>query len=160
MQPLTSRRMTEEDKRKICAWKYPGEYAIYNLPSYEEMRERKIGFLNPKTENNYLAFLDGERLVGFVNILEEDTEVFIGLGVAPDCCGRHYGRKILASADEISRERYPEKPMYLEVRTWNTRAVRCYEKAGFRIEGEPYELTTGIGKGTFYRMTKNDYANK
>ena len=59
MQPLTSRRMTEEDKRKICAWKYPGEYAIYNLPSYEEMRERKIGFLNPKTENNYLAFLDG-----------------------------------------------------------------------------------------------------
>ena len=160
MQSLTSRRMTEEDKRQICAWKYQGEYAVYNLPSYEEMSAQKIGFLNPETENNYLAFLDGERLVGFVNILEEDTEVFIGLGVDLDCCGRHYGRKILAAAGEISRKRCPEKPMYLEVRTWNTRAIRCYEKAGFRIEGEPYELTTGIGKSTFYRMTKNDFVNK
>ena len=58
-------------------------------------------------------------------------------------------------AAEISKKRYPNKPLYLEVRTWNTRAIKCYEKAGFQIDGEPYALTTGIGTGMFYRMTKN-----
>ena len=46
------------------------------------------------------------------------------------------------------------KPLYLEVRTWNIRAVKCYQKAGFRIDGQAYELTTGIGTGTFYRMIR------
>ena len=87
-------------------------------------------------------------------LLEEETEVFIGIGVNPDLCGKHYGRRMLMRAYEISKERYPNKPLYLEVRTWNTRAVKCYERAGFKIDGEPYELTTGIGTGTFYRMTR------
>lgn len=50
---------------------------------------------------------------------------------------------------EISKKLYPNKPLYLEVRTWNIRAVKCYQKAGFRIDGQAYELTTGIGTGTF-----------
>ena len=28
------------------------------------------------------------------------------------------------------------------------------QKAGFRIDGQAYELTTGIGTGTFYRMIR------
>ena len=55
---------------------------------------------------------------------------------------------------EISKKLYPDKPLYLEVRTWNIRAVKCYQKAGFRIDGQAYELTTGIGTGTFYRMIR------
>lgn len=44
--------------------------------------------------------------------------------------------------------------MYLEVRTWNTRAVRCYEKAGFRVVGEPVKRVTLSGEGTFYHMVR------
>jgi len=40
----------------------------------------------------------------------------------------------------------------IEVRTWNSRAVKCYEKAGFIIDGEPIKQTTSIGEGVFYRM--------
>lgn len=40
----------------------------------------------------------------------------------------------------------------MEVRTWNARAVRCYEKAGFQIIGEPIARTTPLGEGAFYRM--------
>ena len=39
MENLTYRPLTEADKREICDWKYEGEYELYNLPSYEEMRE-------------------------------------------------------------------------------------------------------------------------
>lgn len=154
MHPLRYRNLTEEDKRRICGWKYDGPYEIYNLPAFEQMQARQMGFMNPRSEKNYLAFLDGEQLVGFVNILEEETEVFIGISVRPDLCGRHYGCTMLLQTCGIAKQRYPAKPLYLEVRTWNARAVRCYEKAGFQIDGEPFEQTTGIGTGVFYRMTK------
>lgn len=70
----------------------------------------------------------------------------------PDCCGRGYGQQMTRIARELSRSLFPGKPLYLEVRTWNTRAVRCYEKAGFRISGAPIRQTTGIGEGEFYHM--------
>ena len=154
MNQLTYRNLTEDDKRQICAWEYTGEYKIYNLPTYDMMKAQQSSFMDPKNEKNYLAFLDGDALVGFVNISEEDTEVFIGIGVDPVLCGKQYGRRILEEAYHISKRLYPEKPLYLEVRTWNMRAVMCYKNAGFRIDGEQYELTTGIGTGTFFRMVR------
>jgi len=154
MKQLSYRFLTEEDKRLICGWKYTGAYEVYNLPAYEEMKARRMSFMDPQKERNFLAFLDGNMLVGFVNIQEKETEVFIGIGVRPDLCGRHYGRGILGQACGICKARYPHKPLYLQVRTWNTRAVKCYENAGFRMDGEPYEMTTGIGTGRFYRMVK------
>jgi ribosomal protein S18 acetylase RimI-like enzyme len=95
---------------------------------------------------------DGKQLVGFFNLIDEETEVFFGIGVAPDCCNKGYGREICEEALELSRELYPGKTIYLEVRTWNARAVKCYEKAGFSIDGEPIKQTTSIGEGVFYRM--------
>ena len=55
---------------------------------------------------------------------------------------------------DISQRLFPGKPLYLEVRTWNARAVRCYEKAGFRIVGEPIRQTTSAGDGVFYHMVR------
>lgn len=118
MNELVYRNLSEDAKRQICAWKYGGEYDLYNLPAYEEMQVRQIGFMNPKSEKNY------------------------------------YGQRMLLITYEISKKLYPDKPLYLEVRTWNIRAVKCYQKAGFRIDGQAYELTTGIGTGTFYRMIR------
>ena len=60
--------------------------------------------------------------------LEEKEEVFIGMGVNPDLCNKHYGQRMLLITYEISKKLYPDKPLYLEVRTWNIRAVKCYQK--------------------------------
>lgn len=149
---LENHIMTEAEKKMVCSWKYPDEYAIYNLPSYEEMKAQKLGFMNPDSEKNYYSFYDKNIYVGFVNILEEAEEVFIGIGTNPACCDKGYGQQMLQTAYEISKESYPAKPLYLEVREWNKRAIRCYEKAGFEIDGAPYQLETDIGLGTFYRM--------
>ena len=97
---------------------------------------------------------DGETLVGFVNLSDEGSEVFFGIGAHPDHCGQGYGTQMTALAWDLSQRLYPGKPMYLEVRTWNTRAVRCYEKAGFRVVGEPVKRVTHSGEGTFYHMVR------
>ena len=154
MKKLTWRHPTDADKRAICSWKYEGDYAIYDLPPYEEMRRMGMGFLNPEKEKNFHVFLDGEEVVGFVNIAEEAAEVFIGIGVAPHLCGRGYGKEMLMEVYGISKAKYPGKPLYLEVRSWNSRAVKCYQNAGFTIDGEAFEQETHVGVGIFYRMVK------
>lgn len=154
MSELICKNLSNKAKREICAWHYDGAYDLYDLPAYEEMKSRQTGFLDPKREKNYYGFWHEGTLVGFVNLREENREVFIGIGVNPDLCGKHYGRNILLASYELSKKQYPNKPLYLEVRTWNKRAIKCYEKAGFQIAGPAYELTTEIGTGTFYRMIK------
>lgn len=159
---LTYHQMREEEKEQICNWKYPGEYGIYDLPSYKEMQEKKFAFGNPREAKNFYSYFDGEQLIGFINLVEEANEVFIGIGVEPAKCGNGYGQKMLKSASEISRQLYPGKQLYLEVRTWNKRAVHCYEKAGFVIDGGCREQKTYAGDGTFYRMiqTMDDAVQK
>lgn len=151
---LTPYPMAEADKQVISAWHYPGEYAAYDLPPYDEQLRTGTCLCNPQRQGNYLVWREGETIVGFTNLLEEDCEVFLGIGVAPDLCGKGYGSQIAALAVEEAHRRFPGKPVYLEVRTWNTRAVRCYEKAGFLRSGGPFRQKTRMGEGEFYRMVR------
>lgn len=151
---MLNRYLTKTDKKEICSWKYDGEYAIYNLPSYDEMKKLQSGFMNPEKENNYRVFLTDNQVIGYINLMEKETEVFIGIGVHPEFCGQGYGKKILHESIIISKELYPDKTLCLEVRTWNKRAIKCYQSVGFIIDGNAFERTTKIGKGEFFRMVK------
>lgn len=147
---LKYHKTTEEEKYIICDWQYEGEYSIYNNSPYKEQVKNHIGFANPK--NNFYTFYDDDKLVGYINLIEEEVEVFFGIGINPECCNKGYGQMLSKKARKISYQLYTGKPMYLEVRTWNMRAVKCYEKAGFRTIGEPIVQTTSIGEGYFYHM--------
>ena len=149
---LTCHQTMEEEKYFITEWKYPGDYSVYNAEPYELQKKKGFGFANP--QNHLYSFYDEKTLIGFVNLYEEETEVFFGIGVKPDECGKGYGRQMTEIACGISRSVFPGKPLYLEVRTWNSRAVRCYEKAGFHIVGEPIRQTTSAGEGVFYHMVR------
>jgi hypothetical protein len=72
---VTNRFLTKNDKREICSWKYEGEYAIYNLPSYEEMSEAEMGFMNPNREKNYCSFQQNRFILKFVRGTCEQSSV-------------------------------------------------------------------------------------
>ena len=78
---LTYHKTTEEEKYRITAWKYDGDYAVYNSTPYAQQKQTGFGFANPK--NHFYSFYDGTDLVGFINLYEEETEVFFGIGAAP-----------------------------------------------------------------------------
>lgn len=149
---LTYHQTTENEKYEINDWKYSGDYAIYNNPPYEEQKKTGRGFANPV--NHFYSFYDNAALVGFINLSDEGSEVFFGIGASPDYCNKRYGQQMTQTAWEISQQLFPGKPVYLEVRTWNKRAVRCYEKAGFHIVGDPIHQTTSAGDGVFYHMIR------
>ena len=147
--------LTEEEKEMITTWKYPGDYAMYDLPNAEEMKKAQMGFYDPHKSKNYYGLHLNDTLVGFTKILPEEKEVFIGIGIDPKQCDQGYGSLFLNKIYSLAKKRYPDKSLYLEVRSWNKRAINCYKKAGFIIAGEPFAQTTKIGIGSFYRMVKD-----
>ena len=42
MNEYTIRTLTEDDAKEICLWKYDGEYAVYNMPKWEECLAKKL----------------------------------------------------------------------------------------------------------------------
>ena len=59
---LTYHKTTEEEKYQITAWKYPGEYAIYDNAPYEEQKAKGYGFASAK--NFFTPFMTGQRWWG------------------------------------------------------------------------------------------------
>lgn len=149
---LEYHEMTAQEKEIVAGWNYTGEYEVYNMPSYQQQLEEGVAFGNPQCDRNFHSYYDGDKLIGFTNLLEEPKEVFVGIGVTPEACGKGYGQQMLRIAKEISKQRYPGKPLYLEVRTWNRRAIACYQKAGFTIDTDPFQQETMLGTGEFFRM--------
>lgn len=111
---LTYHQTTEAEKYRITAWEYEGEYAIYNATPYAEQKKKGFGFANPL--NHFYSFYAGEELVGFINLYEEETEVFFGIGVAPAHCGKGYGRQMTEIACTLSHRRGTPPPNHLSRR--------------------------------------------
>ena len=87
---LEYHKTTEAEKYTISDWKYEGEYALYNKAPYEEDKRTGRGFAN--TKSNFFSFVDGEKLVGFTNLVEEGKEVLIRRiaikATDRECCNR------------------------------------------------------------------------
>ncbi len=148
---LSYNKLIEDDGREICKWRYADEYSIYNLPDYDMMKESNLGFTNDEKRKNYYSFYDKNDLVGFINLLDDGEYVFLGIGVNPNEVSKGYGKNIIKEAIGISERLYGDKIIYLEVRTWNKRAINCYKAAGFEIV-DTIVQTTSIGDGEFYKM--------
>ena len=147
--------LTDDEKTIVSCWKYDGEYAIYNLPPQDKQKKEQKGIYNPDNQYNYYAFYDGDAFVGYINLIERQNKFSVGIAVAPDKCGRGYGTQMLNICAEIAEDINPSKTLGLQVRCWNSRAIRCYTKAGFKIIGEKYTMVTPSGEAEFYRMIKN-----
>lgn len=130
------RKMSREDAEQVCAWKYPGDYMVYDYPSWEKLKKSGLGLGDDKTrEKEFWSVYVGEELVGHFRLAEKEGCVMVGLGLAPDWCGRGEGRAFLELIKDQAVSMFPGRVLRLMVRTFNQRAIRCYEKAGFSSIG-------------------------
>lgn len=125
--------MDEKTAKKIIDWKYDDEYAEYNMDSYEELKKRNASILDPQKSSNFLCYYKAGELVGYTNTMKKaNNELFLGIGLAPEFCGKGLGKDILLHTINIAKEKYPDLKIGLQVRSWNKRAIKCYQNAGFR----------------------------
>lgn len=133
--------------KEIVTWKYDGEYSEYNIDSYQELKKRGASILNPSNVKNYLCYINEKNeLVGYTNMCKKSNgEVFLGIGLAPKYCGMGLGSEILKKSVKVLMENHPNSIIKLQVRSWNERAIKCYEKSGFKyIKKEKMKDHNGI----------------
>lgn len=54
---LSYHPIREDEKQAICEWVYDGEYSIYNLPSYEQIKEKTWGLQTHRRKRIFTPIL-------------------------------------------------------------------------------------------------------
>jgi len=123
---------TEDNAKEVCCWAYEGEYSVYNYPSWEKAKENKYAITNESIrKDEFVSFLDRQDFIGFGRISFKDNKMLIGIGLSPKHCGKRLGQESINLLIEESQRRYPNHDVYLRVRKFNQRAIKCYRKCGF-----------------------------
>ena len=105
----------------MACWRYEPPYDFYD-GDHDPV-------LNP--ERFYGAVGADGTLVGFYYLEEKGKAVEIGLGLRPDGLGAEFFQGGL----DFAKARFPGRPITLNVAAFNERAIKVYERAGFRETG-------------------------
>lgn len=123
-------------------------------PEGLEKSQEYLGDIFNDPEHFYRIALDGERVIGFIHVDSKDGHKHLGaLYIDKDYHGTGLAQTMMKLADDwIGNEK-----VSLEVVTYNTRAIRFYEKHGYRVvDGENEPFADKIPNVTMIREGKND----
>jgi ribosomal-protein-alanine N-acetyltransferase len=144
--------MNEAYAHAIANWHYEGIYAFYDADrDIEDLEE----LLDPHSWTGKYRAVVNERgeLVGFFCFEKEDEAVVIGLGLKPDCTGKGLGQAFVEAGLEYAKQNFDPAIFRLSVATFNHRAIRVYEKVGFKPDGT-YIIEIGGSQHEFLRMAR------
>ena len=139
----------EETKGKAFVhWKswqdaYKG---IVNQGYLDDLTLEKCEAIAFKWPDNLIVAKDGDRVIGFVGYgkyhndeLENTGEIF-AIYLLEEYCGQGIGYKLM-------QEGLAQVKEYSKIAVWvlkdNKRAIRFYEKCGFKADGREEEITLG-----------------
>ena len=145
--------LTEDHAKQICCWKYEEIYSIYNYPDWDTLNQQRWGItIEEKRKNEFTAVIDeSNNLCGYIRFIEKKDFVLVGLGLKPSLCGQGLGDMLMELLKNECKNRYDNKKIALEVRSFNKRAIKCYKKSGFEIT-DVYQKDTLIGSDEFVKM--------
>ena len=125
------RPITDEDARELAGWRYEPPYDFYDGDAEPD---DLAALLDPERRGDryYCAFDESEDLVGFFYFVVRGDEVEVGLGLRPDLTGRGLGAEYLERGLEFAERHFGLTRFRLYVATFNERAIKVYERAGFR----------------------------
>ena len=142
--------MHDADAEEVSGWRHDPPYDFYDWDADpEDLAELR----DPERRKDVYFSVRDEKggLVGFFQFEGEDGVVNVGLGLRPDLTGRGLGLGFVLAGLEFAGERFGTKRFTLAVATFNGRAIRVYERAGFR-RGEFFTHETNGGEHEFLRM--------
>lgn len=146
--------MEEDHGAEICTWRYHSPYDIYSWLPWEQMKALDVEFGNPVIRSEqYVSVVDENNiLAGFAQFFPIEGVTRLGIGMKPELCGHGWGKDFVQAIVEEALYRAPDNEIDLEVLTWNTRAIRAYQKAGFMITDLYEKMTPGGISKPFYCM--------
>ncbi|MCC3373830.1 GNAT family N-acetyltransferase [Cohnella sp. REN36] len=145
--------MTEQDAAAVCEWRYPPPYEMFRWLPWTLMVRQRREFGDPDIRRQqYASVCDADsRLIGYAQFFPMEGVVRLGMGLRPDCCGKGWGAAFARAIAMEASSRQPGAQIDLEVEQWNARAIRAYERAGFKIE-DRYDRQASHGTISVYCM--------
>lgn len=142
---LTIRRRTKDDINQFITWTYDGIYSFYDNNIQKEKIEGFEQSIN--SERAFSVIDDKENLIGnceFYDISDDGEEILaVGVQMKPSMTGQGYGSKFFKEIIEQGRGLLNYNHLELSVVDFNKRAIRTYEKEGFKKKGEFQNVIRG-----------------
>lgn len=156
--------ITEAQAREIVAWRYPGQYAVYNTDEADIEADVQV-LLDPRYA--YYAVTDGAGfLVGFCcygidaqvpgGDYGDADALDVGLGLRPDLAGQGRGVSFLEAILDFARRHLDATHFRATIAVFNLRSRRVFEKAGF-VEAQQF-ASAGARPLQFVVMVKREAA--
>ena len=150
---FTLKPITPSDARAISHWRYDGPYAIYDGDpnSVDALLQPHFSYHSVYDERGdltgYFCFGEDAQVAAGkrLGLYEVEPALDVGLGMRPDLTGRGLGEEYVHAGLQFARETYSPPAFRLTVATFNQRAIRVYERAGFEIV-ERFGPTQGTEK--------------
>lgn len=143
--------MSQEDAEAVAAWHYEPPYDFYDFEADAEDLEE---ILDPvRRAGDYHSVHAGGELVGFFSFKRHGDAVEIGLGLRPDLTGAGIGLEFVEAGMAHARWAFAPRIFWLDVATFNERAKKVYERAGFE-PGHLWTHQSGQGPVEFLRMSR------
>lgn len=145
--------MAQADAEAVAGWRYPEPFSFYDWTADEDDLAE---LLDPDLRGEaYFAVEDDEgQLVGYFSFKPEGRTLVVGLGLRPDLTGRRLGGGFFAAGLDYGRERFAPERFSLAVATFNERAIKVYERAGFE-RARVYMHETNGGEWEFVEMRRS-----
>jgi ribosomal-protein-alanine N-acetyltransferase len=145
--------MAQADAEAVAGWRYPEPFSFYDWTADEDdLAELLDADLRGEA---YFAVEDDEgQLVGYFSFKPEGRTLVVGLGLRPDLTGRGLGGGFFAAGLDYGRERFAPERFSLAVATFNERAIKVYERAGFE-RARVYMHETNGGEWEFVEMLRS-----
>jgi RimJ/RimL family protein N-acetyltransferase len=137
---LHIKQMNHDEAKQISKWIYEEPYSIYSMDeSDSEINELLNGcyFSVLNSENNligYYCFGEAAQVPAGNQFGVYDSEdiIDIGLGIKPNLCGKGLGFNFFSNGLDFARNKLLANKFRLTVASFNKRAIKVYERAGFR----------------------------
>ena len=145
------RPMSQVDAETVAAWHYEPPYDFYDFEA-DPADLAEILDAERRAGDYHAVDVDGE-LAGFFSFKQHGDAIEIGLGLRPDLTGRALGPAFVEAGMTFARAAFGPREQWLDVATFNDRARKVYERAGF----EPRHVwihSSGQGPVEFLRMSR------
>ena len=162
---ITFQAIAPESARALAAWRYAAPYDTYDIgdeaAALAEMLDSRspwfVAFDTNRAPMGYCCFgtaaevgWEGEPRLW----TQDDDTLSVGLGLRPDLTGQHLGLPFFEAVLALATERFSPAAFRLFVLPFNQRAIRVYERAGFRHIGTLDAPDSGSDAHVFLEMRR------
>lgn len=146
---------TETDVKTLLRWCHNSEYMrlLDSIPAqfWNEKNEKEWIEKNCAEEYSFaIRTLADERMIGIVELSGLDLvsgNIWLGIGIGESAdWGKGYGADAMRVASRFAFTELNVRRISLNVFEYNQRALSCYQKLGFQVEGREREAINREGK--------------